>query len=253
MSAGLALVLAGCQDNAKDSLKASAAALEQGEYAQSILLADETIRTNQANPDRVAEAWYLRGLAYEQRPSTSYAQMMTNLQTARSSYAEALRFNPSPQLQTYLRAALGKVAFYQDDYQTAEGQLKLAYRELPDPELRAGALYLMARAQQRSGQFEPADGSFSLLISTYPASGWSRKAEAVRGIHEFFLELGMYPKQGLAESAGKRVKSHGLDPVILQDEQGHFILRAGPFRSYAQCKQALPKFAEAFPEASIVP
>ncbi len=252
---GLACVLslAGCnQQRNPDALKAAAHALEQDDCEQAVILANEALQDEPRGP-RAAEALYLRGRAYEQSVAPSAAQLQANLQAARTSYVEALKRNPQRPLVDYVRASLGKVAFYQDDFQTAIQQLWIAYNDLADRELKAASLYHLAKSQQRSGQFQQADASFTTLIKYYGQTGWAQKAKELRGASNFYLQLAVYENPASFDAAARLVQQRGLRPMRLADQQGRSLLRAGPFDSYALAKQMRPKVADAFPDATIVP
>lgn len=257
MAAAVALVGAlglasACQTRAKDPLIESNRALSKQEYDQTIRFANDAL-TTQKTGVKAAEALYLRGQAYEQMPSPDYARMLSNMQMARTSYVEALRHDPPKPLSTYIRAGLGKVAFYQDDFQTAAQQLWSAYQDLKEPELKAAALYYLGKSQQRSGQFEQADGSFANVISRFPESTWAAKAKEDQGARAFYIQLGVYEKQSSIDNATQLVRSRGLTANRYKDSQGRNVLRAGPYANYAQAKQLRPKIADAFTDAVVVP
>ena len=156
-------------------------------------------------------------------------------------------------MSNYIRASLGKVAFYQDDFQTAIQQLWLAYNGLEDRELKAATLFHLAKSQQRSGQFDQADQSFNNVVARYGDTGWAKRASELRGQRAFYIQLALYEKDASADAAANLVTQRGLKPVRLVDGQGRHILRAGPYASYAQAKQLREKVADAFKDALIIP
>lgn len=251
-----ALVLAaalsgGCTPH-EQALRASAAALQQHDYDQAIILANEAM-DEKLTPQEAAEALYLRGRAYEERPVASQAQLEANMQAARGSYVEALRHSPSKKLTTYIRASLGKVAFFQDDFAIASQQLGIAYSELTDPELKAASLYYMGKAQQRSGGFQDADQTFANLMQRYPDSQWAKKTAASRGIRAFYVQLGVYANPQSAQTMIKAMQQRGIQAAQATDEKGRYLLKAGPFGSYAQAKQARQRLQDLVKDAFVTP
>jgi outer membrane protein assembly factor BamD (BamD/ComL family) len=246
-----AAISSGCTPR-QQALRASANALKQKDYDQTILLANEAM-DEKPSPQEAAEALYLRGRAYEERPVSSQGQLDTNMQAARNSYVDALRRGPSKELSTYIRASLGKVAFFQDDFGTASQQLWLAYGDLKDPELKAASLYYMGKAQQRSGQFNDADQTLSNVAQRYPNTEWAKKAAASRGIRAFYVQLGAYANPKSAETMIKAMQQRGIRPAQATDAQGRYLLRAGPFGSYAQAKQARQRLQDLVKDAFVVP
>ena len=248
--AALSLAAGGC--HRPTTLRDAAQALEKDDYDQTIVLANKALTEEPKGP-KAAEALYIRGRAAEARVAKNNIQLAANMQAARASYVLALQQRPSPLLITYLRASLGKVAFFQDDFQTAIQQLSMAYAELKDRELKAASLFYLGKSQQRSGQFQQADQTFATIAKSFADLGWAQKAEAVRGATAFYLQLAVYEKPESIEAAAKLVQQRGLKTARFKDDQGRYLLRAGPYASYAQAKQLRPKVADAFPDATIMP
>ena len=246
-----AALCSGCTSH-EQALRASATALKQNEYDQAIILANDAM-DKKLTSQEAGEALYLRGRAYEQRPASSQGQLESNLQAARNSYVEALRHSPSRRLNTYIHASLGKVAFFQDDFPTANQQLWLAYGELDTPELKAAALYYMGKAQQRSGQFQDADQTFANVSQRYPDTPWANKASTSRGVRAFYVQLAVYANPTSADTAIKAVQQRGIQAARGTDNQGRFLLKAGPFGSYAQAKQARQRLQDLFGDAFVTP
>ena len=248
----LGLVAGGCTSDTDKAVKASAGALKEKDYDQTIVLATEAIEENPTGP-LAAEAWYLRGRGFEQHTVTSQQQLQANMQAARSSYVEALKHNPSSKLETYIHASLGKVAFYQDDFAVAEQQLSVAYGKLDDADLKAATLYHLAKAQQRTGRFGQADQTINLLMQSYPQHELARKAAETRGVRSFYVQLAAYTNPASADAASKMVRQRDLQPMRLIDAKGRNIVGIGPYGTYAAARQMRPKILDAFPDAVIKP
>jgi tetratricopeptide (TPR) repeat protein len=243
---------AGCQTGDQKAMKAAAEALKEEDYDQATILANEALDES-PKPDVAAEALYIRGRAYEQRPVSSRSALQANMQAARSAYVEALKRNPPKKLGTYIHASLGKVALYQDDFPVAIQQLSLAYTELDDKDLRAAALYHLGKAQQRAGQFLPADKTFVEVMTQYDGTPWARKAGEARGARAFYVQLGVYKNTSSAAAAATALNQRGLPPTWFRDTQQRYLLRTGPFASYTQAQQMRQRTTDLFPDATIVP
>jgi tetratricopeptide (TPR) repeat protein len=244
--------LVGCTEVDRRPIKASAEALDQQDFDQAMLLANEAIEDNPNGPN-AAEALYLRGRAYEQHPVTSQAQLQANMQAARLSYVEALKHNPSAKLTTYIQTSLGKVALYQDDFTTAIQQLTAAYASIGDPSLQPAVLYHLAKAQQRAGQFAQADVNFLAVMQRYPTSAWATKAKETRGSRSFYVQLAVYQNPAQADAATKTLRSRGIEPKRFLDSQNRQLLRSGPYASYEDAKKMRQKTLDLYPDAVIVP
>ena len=248
----LGLVVGGCTSDTDKAIQASAGALKDKDYDQTILLATEAIDENPTGP-LLAEAWYLRGRGFEQHAVSSQQQLQANMQMARNAYVEALKHNPSSRLETYIHASLGKVAFYQDDFGVAEQQLAAAYGKLDDEALKAASLYHLAKAQQRLGKFAQADQTINQLVRLYPQNDLARKAAETRGVRSFYVQLAVYKNPASADNSSKVVRQRGVQPLRLIDAQGRQIVGIGPYPTYADAKMQRSKFLDAFADAVIKP
>ena len=111
LAAAVVSVMAGGCKPAGDPLPRRRHALEQEDYDQAVILANQSLEEVSTGP-KAAEALYMRGRAYEQRLAKNNAQLAANMQAARTSYVAALQHNPSTLLTTYiLRAAWGRSPF----------------------------------------------------------------------------------------------------------------------------------------------
>lgn len=249
--AWMAAMGGGCNPH-QQLLRAGASALKNEEYDQTILLANDALE-EKLTKEEAAEALYLRGRAFEQRPVTSQGQLDANMQAARSSYVEALKRGPSKELSTYIHASLGKVAFFQDDFGTASQQLWLAYGELKDKNLKAASLYYMGKSQQRSGQFGAADQTFATLTQRFGGTEWAKKAAASRGVRAFYVQLGVYSTAKATEPMVAAMQQRGIQAARAIDDKGRYLLKAGPFGTYAQAKHARQRLQDLFKDAFVTP
>lgn len=247
----LLLSLAACQ-SANTSLQEGGEALKARNYDDAAESADEVLATTESGPVR-AEALYLRGRAFEERPAEGAGELASNLMTARLAYVEALRNSPSPKLATYIHTSMGKVAFFQEDYPAAERELLQACNTAGSDDNRMGILFFLARSQQRMGRFADADANFATLIHDYPRTDWAIKANEVRGARTFYVQLGAYSSIANADAAAAAVRKRGVNPIRLVDSKGRQLLRVGPCASYAQASTLRSRLADTYPGAIILP
>ena len=111
-------------------------ALENQQYDEAIAKADDVLAAA-PHGEAAAGALYLRGRGFEGQNAAGVSadEAKANLQSARESYIKGLGENPPQPLQSYLRASLGNVAYFQDDYATAVTQLNAAYDGLDRDDL----------------------------------------------------------------------------------------------------------------------
>lgn len=227
--------------------------LDRRQYDAAIASADAFLASNTSGGAGSAEALYLRGRALEQKVAGNPQESRQNLASARSAYVDALKHNPSPQLEARIRASLANVAYFQDDYNTALEQWTSAYDKLEQPETRAWVLYRIALSQQRLGRFPEADKTFAAVQKRYPNTIPAQRARERAGAAGFFVQLGTFRSAAGADRATGTVRSQGMAPVRLTDTQGRHLLRVGPFRSYAQAQAVKSRFAGTYPDAMIIP
>lgn len=204
-----------------------------------------------ANSGRLesAEDLYKQGRAIEDRVSGSDAEARANLQQARTIYIRALGAKPSDRLEAYIRAGLGNVAFYQDDYATAVQQWATAYDRLDDPNLKAMTLLRMGMAQQRLGRFDQADRTFLTLQQQFPQSSAAQVSRTKYGVHQFYVQLAVFQQPALADKAVLQLRKDGFAPSRLTDAQGRQVIRVGPARSYAEALGIKSRVTAAYPRS----
>jgi tetratricopeptide (TPR) repeat protein len=227
-------------------------ALQERQYAEAESDADAYLRA-EVNGDSAAEAWYLKGCALQQRDAADRFQSQSNLQAARQAYIAALQCSPSPTLEAYIRASIGNVAFYQDDYVTSVQQLSLSLDGLHNPAQRGYALYRMGLAQQRLGRFADADKTFAGVLTGYPGTAAAQGARDHMGLRAFYVQLAAYGATATANFAAGDVRRYGYAPQLTTNPRGLHVLRIGPFATYEQARGAKYRMSRRFPDATIVP
>lgn len=253
VSAAAAAVAAGCQGRQPETLRLGYEALNNRDFDRALQLADEEIRRSPTGPD-AAGAYYLRGRALEQRAATTPEESARRWAMARAAYTQALALDPAPRLRAYIRASLGNVAFFQDDYATAAEMFRMAYSELDNDDSRAWALYRAGMSFQRLGRFDDADRFFDAVIRRYPGTLQARRAEENRGARSFFVRLATYNDAVRVEAAAAELRRAGFTGIsTMRDSRGLFILRIGPYATYTNARDARLQVLGRFPDAMIMP
>lgn len=248
----LLLLCLGCTNKDTSLLTQSKDALEQQQFEQAQAKADDYLRKH-PREEGSADALYLRGRALEARPAPSPAAAAANLQAARSSYIAALSAQPGKKTEAYIRASLGNVAFFQDDYTTAAQQWAAAFDQLDRDDLKSWTLYRIGLSQQRLGQFTQADQTFARVRKDYPGTIPAQRASEHQGARQFYIQLATFRLAASADAAASDVRKVGLNPIRLTDSKGYSLLRVGPFRSYSEAKAQRARFVDKYPDALILP
>jgi outer membrane protein assembly factor BamD (BamD/ComL family) len=236
-------------------LDAGYAALENQQYNEALDKADEFLAKTPHGAGS-PEALYLKGRALEGKNAVgvvSVDEARANLQEARAAYIEALEQSPHEPLQSYLRASLGNVAYFQDDYPAAIAQLKAAYDKLDRDDLKAWALYRIGLSQQRLGQFSAADQTFAAVQQLHPSSTPAQRAREHRGARAFYVQLATFASAASADGAAADLRRLGVPANRVSDSQGRALLRAGPVASYSQAQYLRTRFLDKYPDAFIIP
>jgi tetratricopeptide (TPR) repeat protein len=246
------LLLSACTGNAqsRQRLDAGKQALDAGQYDQAIRNADAVLNTNDS--PALAEAYYLRGYAIEQRPKDDNAAAARDLAMARDSYTRALNCDPRPVLAARLHAQLGNVCYYQEDYSTAVRELEIARAQLQAPQSKDLILYHIGIGQQRLGRFEDADRSFLKLQQDYPNSPYCAGARSHQGIRGFYVQVGAYSRLADIDKAANAVANAGSVPLKTTDK-GLTIVRTADVPSFAQAEQLKARLTAQYPDARVMP
>jgi TolA-binding protein len=247
-------LLIGCANDTatRRNLKAGYDALEQKQYDQALAAADTQLQEHPTGTGS-AEALYLRGRVHEERLSSSPADAQSNLLAARSAYQQALQQRPAPVLEAHIRAGLGNVAYWQDDYPTAIDQWTAAFGKLDSDDTKSWVLYRIGISRQRMGQFHEADQIFARVQQAYPGSLPARRAMEHKGARAFHLQLATFANADSAERSSAALRKAGYLPLRVLDAKGRHIVRLGPFPSYQQAQVMRSRHTLTYPDAMIVP
>ena len=229
-------------------------ALERQQYNDAIAKADEVLASTKPG-EGSAEALYLKGRALEAKNAAGVTadEARENLQSARQAYIAALGENPAAPLAAYVRASLGNVAYFQDDYPTAIAQLQAAYDDLDRPDLQAWALYRIGLSQQRQGKFEEADQTFARVQQRYGGTIPAQRAREHQGARAFYVQLATFAQPASADRAAADLKRQGVPAARVPGPEGRAFLRIGPIASYSAAQFMKSRFADKYPDAVIIP
>ncbi|MGB7159728.1 MAG: SPOR domain-containing protein [Tepidisphaeraceae bacterium] len=249
----VAIAAPGCSNKAAETeLSAGFQSLEQKHYDRAIAQADAFLAKEPTGAGS-AEALYLRGRAFEGKTAANPHEAKANLQSARSSYVEALNRKPPTQLEARIRSSLANVAYFQDDYATALTQWQAALPRMENADTRAWTIYRIGLCQQRLGQFEQADQTFAAVQKQQPGTEPARRAAQHAGARSFFVQLATFKSAANADQASAALRREGVEPVREANAQGFQLLRVGPVKSYAQAVSLKTKYADRYPDAIILP
>lgn len=250
----LALGAAGCASDkpARAELNEGYASLQNRQYDQAISRADAFIQ-HTPQGQGTAEALYLKGRALEQRSYPTMSQAMAGWGAARGAYADALAQSPSPRLEVLIHLGLANVAYYLEDYYTAEKEWTGTYDKVEDPDVKSWVLYRVGICRQRMGQFADADTVFVAVQQRYPDTIPASRAREHQGVHEFSVQLATFAAGGAADTAVAALRRDGVAAGKKLDAKGRSVVLAGPFASYQQAQSVKARYAAKYPDALIVP
>lgn len=235
---------------ARGDLNAGYSALDSGNADAAQARADAFLASHPRGVG-AAEAHYLRGRAHELRSTKDGANAQQHLQNARLAYLEALKHSPNTDLEPRIRASIGNVAYFQDDYNTALAQLNYAAERLPDAESQAWALYRSGICHQRLGRFAMADKVFDQVQTRFPQYEPARRARAHRGMTSFSVQLAAYQDNAAADQLVNEVRRQGLAVIKTRDTKGLNIVSIVNIPSYDEAKRIKARFSAEHPDAII--
>jgi tetratricopeptide (TPR) repeat protein len=250
-----AAFLSGCSPEVgdKDNLTAGYNALDSRQYDDAISHADQQLAKSQGG-EGSAEAFYLKGRAYEQRAKPDIRGSNSDLDTAASYYSQALTLQPAPLLEGYIHASLGNVYYWRGNYAAALQQLSSAYDLVDSTDLKSFVLYRAGLCEQREGQFEVADKSFKAVQERFPGSDAANRALDHQGFRSFSVRVATFSTPQAAELALQSLRASGVGDVQRKDlSSGRSILLVGPEGTYTEAIGMKVRVASQYPDAVIVP
>jgi tetratricopeptide (TPR) repeat protein len=251
------MVVPGCVDTAaRQQVLDGSSSLKSGDYDGALQRADTYLQKYPNGPD-AAEAYYLRGRAYEQRAqeprySPTPAQARANFATAREAYNRGLALRPPPVVQADLHAQIANIAYYEEDYNTAAREWQTAYQNAQPDTVKAPILYRIGLCQQRLGRFNEADRSFAIVRQQYPDTEAAGKAGSRMGARAFYVQVGVFADATNAEKAAIALRQQGFATSRAVDA-GRQIVRVGPMATYAEARDTKTRLGALYPGAIIQP
>ncbi|MDB5174912.1 MAG: Pseudouridine synthase [Phycisphaerales bacterium] len=251
------MVVPGCVDTAaRQQVLDGSSSLKSGDYDGALQRADTYLQKYPNGPD-AAEAYYLRGRAYEQRAqeprySPTPAQARANFAAAREAYNRGLALRPPPVVQADLHAQIANIAYYEEDYNTAAREWQTAYQNAQPDTVKAPILYRIGLCQQRLGRFNEADRSFAIVRQQYPDTEAAGKAGSRMGARAFYVQVGVFADVTNAEKAAIALRQQGFATSRAVDA-GRQIVRVGPMATYAEARDTKTRLGALYPGAIIQP
>lgn len=249
--------LGGCTDaTARQTLNRGYASLDTRDYDAANNSADEFLRTHPSGSG-VAEAHYLKGRVEEERaqdPQVSHTldDKRAHLDAARDEYERGLDSLAPFGVKAQLHTGIANVDFYEEDYAGALREWQTSYDNLQSEDAKAWVLYHIGRCQQRLGQFNKADETFTKVERLYPASEAATRAASRIGATGFYVEVGSFPNVKNAEAAAGELRAGGYAASRTVDA-GRDIVRVGPIPTYIEAKAVQGRLRAQYPGAIIWP
>ncbi|CAN5375482.1 hypothetical protein BH10PLA1_BH10PLA1_13280 [soil metagenome] len=249
-----AISVAGCSSDqaTQKKLVDGKLALEQNNFDSALTTADSVVNSDASRGD-MAAGYYLHGRAIEQRVKADPAVAQNDLSLARTDYNRALQLAPPKKLEGYIRASLGNVDYFQDDYAGAFEQWSTAFNLLSEADLKAWTLYRIGLTQQRMGRFPQADQTFVQVQSQFPGTEQASRARERHGVRGFQVQLATFTNAKNADASITELKKQGVTPTKTTDPRGLSVIRVGPYATYAEAQQIKHRFAVKYADAIILP
>ncbi len=252
-------LLGGCASesasNVKPTLQSGYSALDQKQYDQAVGSADQALQQSNGGAG-AAEALYLRGRAIYGRTKLDAAHQSADLREARDNYTRALAAEPPPPpaLEGLIRCDLANVAYFQDDYATADREWQAAFDKLDSDETKAWTLYRVGICRQRMGRWSEADSVFAAVQSHYPNSTPAQRSRDHMGAKGFYVQVGTFRDTSSADTVIASLKSRGLaatkSPRPASNAQAVMV---GPQSTYATAVALKQQLSPTYADAMIVP
>jgi tetratricopeptide (TPR) repeat protein len=251
-----AAALAGCASgpSPKETLGAAYKELESANpnYAQMSAAADEYIKA-QPTGAAVADAYYLKGRALEERAQRDPASPQQDWVEAYNFYQQALAANPRPGLDGLIHSGMGNVLYFQDRYAAAINELSSAHEKLERDGDKAWALYRIGLCHQRQGQWDEADKFFAAVRRDYPNTIQAQRARDHQGARAFWVQVTPQTSRGAGPVADE-LKRQGLNAQLFVDTTRNAqVVRVGPLTSYDSAVAMKKRVVTKYPDAIIVP
>jgi tetratricopeptide (TPR) repeat protein len=248
----LFLLFSGCASDSQSrpQLDDGKHAIEAKQYDQAIRDADGVIQSGDSGA--LAEAYYLRGYAIEDREKRDETAKSRDLALARDSYTNGLSYTPRPAVAERLHVQLANVCYHQEDFPMALREFGIAITLLDQPQFKPQILYEMGVCEQCLGRFEDADRTFQNVQQQYAGTEYAGYARSRSGIRGFYVQVGAYSQPADIDRAATAVAASGSVPMKTT-HSGLTVIRTADVPSFGQAERLKALLAGAYPDARVMP
>jgi len=234
--------------HAAERIKKADRAYRVRRYTVAEELLAPVIEAHSRTPD-AAEAFYIRALC---------RLKAGRLVEAEGDLEQAKCLTRRNGLLDRVHAQLGNIEFDKGRYHRAVVYYEAAYDDLPNrpPKDRIG--YQYGVSLQRVGHAAEARSVFGDVVTKYPRSPVAAQArrKAAWQHDSFFIQCGAYRKIAGAHQHASSLKNQGVDAIAVPEKgvsSRLYMVRVGPYRTYAAARGALPDVQRVQPDAFIIP
>ncbi len=224
------------------------------DYAMMMEAADGYL-TAQPNGKGTAEALYLRGRAFEEKSRQDSPSPEQDLTQANIAYTQAMGRSPKPGLEGLIHTGIGNVLYFQNRFAPAINELTAGFEKLERDNDKAWALYRIGLCQQRMGQWEFADRTFSSVQQQFAGTDQSTRAAQHLGARAFWVQVGAFAGAAQADATVTELKKLGLTGSKFADPSrpGVQLVRVGPIANYDAALAVKQRVWAKYQGAMIVP
>lgn len=250
MLVGLTTVLVGCETTRQQTqirLVHGEQAYRSQRYASAVEHLTGFI-AEAPNPDAVARARYVRGMAAARLGRRELAY--TDLREAATAGAGQIAWSA--------RAVLGVLHFEDEEWASASLSFRQAIDAMPDVAPKDALLYRLGLCRERMGQWSGARTAYHRVVTGFPRgpyAGLAARRLQLRADH-YAVQCGVFARVGNAQKLATRLRSAGFDPVVREELRGGRsmqVVLVGQYTRLDAAKGALAQVKNIVPEAVLWP
>jgi tetratricopeptide (TPR) repeat protein len=202
----------------------------------------------------LADAYYLRGRALEEKAGHDPSAPQKDAADAYSAYAEALNHKPAPALEGLIHTGMGNVLYFQERYSAAANELTAGYDKLERDTDKAWALYRIGLCNQRMSKWDDADKFFAAVQQQYPGSAPAQRAREHQGYKAFWVQVATFANPATASQHADELKKQGMTAQLFVDTTRNAqVVRVGPLSTYDAAVAMKQRVSKKYRDAIIVP
>jgi tetratricopeptide (TPR) repeat protein len=202
----------------------------------------------------LADAFYLRGRALEEKAGHDPSAPQKDAVDAYNAYAEALNHKPGPGLEGLIHTGMGNVLYFQERYSAAANELTAGYDKLERDTDKAWALYRIGLCNQRMAKWDDADKFFAAVQQQYPGSAPAQRAREHQGYKAFWVQIATFASPATAAAAADDLKKQGLTAQLFVDTTRNAqVVRVGPLGTYDAATATKQRVSGKWRDSIIVP